>query len=325
MNFYVDAFSYCNLRCPSCPVGNWPKSERTHVKGLLNETRLSAILKKAIRECEVTSVGLFNWTEPLLNPNLPALIRLVKSYDQWCALSSNLNVLDDADALMSANPDWFRVSVSGFSQETYVRGHVGGDIEHVKDNMRRLSEARMRTGATTDMEVFFHRYVDNEADEAPMKALSESLGYRFATGWAYLMPVEKVLSTISAGEDVSSSTDEHVTERLALPVAESVEISASHNLTSCDLQTDFMALDVTGEVYLCCASSGRPGNKIGNYLDLPLAEIQARKRAHSLCGPCLSHGLPVLFNHADPRFDEIGRREQRRFAEARDPIVRSTI
>src|SRR5882724_10077432 len=142
MAFYIDVFGFCNLRCPSCPVGNWSDDPAVFHHGLMSKELLGAILDKAMRECRVRSVGLFNWTEPLLHPKIYELIALVRSRGLHCGISSNLNVLRSPDLLMAANPDWMRVSVSGFTQEIYVRGHKEGDIEKMKANMRRLAEAK---------------------------------------------------------------------------------------------------------------------------------------------------------------------------------------
>lgn len=311
MGFYIDAFSHCNLRCPSCPVANLP-GNNAQAKGLLTADLLSKILEKALAETEVTSVGLFNWTEPMLNPDLPDLVRLIKAYGQWAAISTNLNVLRSADDLFRAGLDWLRVSLSGFHQDVYVRGHANGDIEAVKANMRQLAEARARTGAGTDMEVFFHRYKDNQEDEALMKSYAESLGFRFVGAWAYMMPVEKVLASLDPGAGYAEITDgdRALMARLALPVPDAVAIAEEHDIVQCDLMDGTMSLDVDGNIYLCCAASGRESNLLGNYLEMSLDEIQARKRSHSLCGPCMNKGLPVLFNHADPRFEELGQRER---------------
>ena len=327
MNYYVDVFGYCNLRCPSCPVGNWPKDEASYTKGMISEDLFRRILEKAKSESTVASIGLFNWTEPLLNPNLPALIRMVKSYGLWSAVSSNLNLLKNEDALMAADPDWFRVSVSGFRQEIYERNHREGDIEQVKRNMRLLADAKKRTGARTDCEVFFHRYVDNAADEEPMRAYAESLGYRFQSAWAYMMPVEKIISYVdpSSPEVVLTSEDYALMDRLALPTDEAVALTASHHVTRCDLQDEFMAIDVKGDVYLCCATSGRPTNRIGGFLELTLEEIQARKREHRLCGSCMKMGLPDYLSHREPKFEELGQRQRRLWQERQESFACTPI
>ena len=85
--FYIDVFSYCNLRCPTCIVGNKYGDIGAWPKGLMAPELLGRILDKAQSECEIQSVGLYNWTEPLLHPNLAELVRKVKSRNLSCALS----------------------------------------------------------------------------------------------------------------------------------------------------------------------------------------------------------------------------------------------
>ena len=198
--FYIDVFSYCNLRCPSCLVGtrygelsDWPR-------GLMSPELLGQILDKAVSECSISAVGLYNWTEPLLHPQIADLVRVVKSRGLPCALSSNLNVLRDPETLLAADPDFFRVSLSGFTQQTYEIGHREGDIEVVKQNMRRLAAARDVVRPHTQIEVFYHRYRYNGHELAPMQSFAESLGFHFTGTLAYLTTVEKIIAIARAEE-----------------------------------------------------------------------------------------------------------------------------
>jgi pyruvate-formate lyase-activating enzyme len=310
--FYIDVFGYCNLRCPSCPVGNWEDDPSVFHHGLMSTALLEAILDKAMAECTVAGVALFNWTEPLLHPAIHELIRLVRARGIHCSISTNLNVLRDPDLLMAASPDWVRVSVSGFTQEVYARGHAAGDIEAVKTNMRRLAEAKARTAASTDLEVYYHKYVDNEADEAPMRAYAETLGYRFASDWALIMPLEKTLTIADPANPRATLTrqDRATLDRLALKTAEAIAVTSKHKVTSCSLQEDFVVLDVNANVILCCTCLGSKANTIGNYLAMPIAAIQPARRSHPLCKPCMSFGFPLLANYAVGGLDEIALRER---------------
>jgi MoaA/NifB/PqqE/SkfB family radical SAM enzyme len=98
-------------------------------------------MDKAVAECALDGVGLFNWTEPLLHRDIADLVRIVQGHDVRCHLSSNLNVLRDPDILLAANPYLLRVSVSGFHQSSYGLTHRGGDVERVKHNMAVLAAA----------------------------------------------------------------------------------------------------------------------------------------------------------------------------------------
>jgi MoaA/NifB/PqqE/SkfB family radical SAM enzyme len=324
VTMYVDIFGYCNLRCPSCPVGNWPKEgEKAFTSGMIETRTFEKILEKAVAEANVTSVGLFNWTEPLLNPNASQLVRLVHGYGLTCSISSNLNVLKDPRDLLSSGLDWLRISVSGFSQEIYGHYHKNGNIERVKQNMRRLAKARDELEAKTDIEVFFHKYLDNEQDERLMRAFAESLGFRFVSAWAYLMPVEKMLAFAEPGGRHSatlSKQDRELIERLALSPSEALELTRKKKMNTCELY-DFLTIDIRGNIFLCCAVSGERKNIIGNFLEMPLSEIYKLQLRHSLCGSCMKHGLPLLYSHGDPEFENIGERARTKLQTRNEPAA----
>jgi hypothetical protein len=67
-----------------------------------------------------------------------------------CRISTNLNVMRDAEALLRAAPDHLLISVSGFHQDTYAVTHTGGDIEVVKEHMRALAQPELALAEVTD-------------------------------------------------------------------------------------------------------------------------------------------------------------------------------
>ena len=221
--FYIDVFSYCNLRCPTCVVGNKYGDIKAWPRALMGPELLGRILDKALSECEIQQVGLYNWTEPLLHPNLPELIREIKSRDLACVLSSNLNVLRDPIALLAENPDWLRVSLSGYTQAVYEIGHREGNIEDVKQNMRHLAEARTATSARTRLQVYYHRYLHNVAEIAPMQKFATSLGFEFDTCLAQFFPVEKI---IDYSEGRVTPEDQKILASFALPLDRALAVTS---------------------------------------------------------------------------------------------------
>jgi hypothetical protein len=222
-------------------------------------------------------------------------------------ISSNLNQLRDPRALLAAGPTQIIVSVSGFHQHVYERGHAGGDIEQVKTNMVRLADARREVGAATSLKLVFHRYRDNAADEVAMANYATELGYEVHRVWAYVTSVERVMA-IQDGEVFEA--DHALMERLALPFDDALRIVGQKPMTSCYHQTDRLVLDPQGQVMLCCASSGHPSNVVGNFLEEPFAEIEARIFGHSRCTTCMHRGVPNYFLHAETGengFDELAR------------------
>jgi MoaA/NifB/PqqE/SkfB family radical SAM enzyme len=299
---YVEVFSHCNLRCPTCIVGNKYGDTKSWPRGVMDPALLGRILDKAKSECDIRSVGLYSWAEPLLHPDIASIVREVKSRGLRCELSSSLNVLRRPDELMAANPDALRVSVSGFSQPVYAVGHRGGNIEKVKRNMERLAEAKARTGAGTAIEVFYHRYRHNASEIAPMAALAHSLGFEFRTFLAQIFPVEKIID-ISEGR--TSAQDRATLDTLALPLDRALAVTSRSPKTSCNLRDEVLPIDVHGRVMLCPSSSMNASNAAGSFLDLPLAELQRRRAQHSLCGGCMKLGLSDYLQAVPAEFESI--------------------
>ena len=286
--FEIDVFSYCNLRCPSCLVGMGYDDNAAWRYTLMPQSRLERILDKALGECDIRWVALYNWTEPLLHPEIVQLVGAVKSRKLPCLVSSNLNVLRNPEELVSGGLDSLRVSLSGFTQDVYQRNHRRGDIEVVKANMRRLSAAVKATGSTTLVQVFYHLYRDNQHEVAAMKSLAEELGFRFETAYAYVTVVEKIIEIANGNV---TEADRDLLDGLAIPLDRALAVTSQARKTTCGLREDIIPLDPEGNVMLCTGSSMAPHNIVGNFLDHSIDELQQRRRRMTLCGPCLALGI----------------------------------
>jgi len=306
--FNIDVLGSCNLRCPSCPVGN--SRDVKLPTGFMDPRLLTAIIAKATSECEVSGVGLFNWTEPLLHPRLPELIRIVESRGLPCHLSANLNHMRNIDAILAENPYSFRISASGFTQEVYGYSHRGGDIERVKEHMVELAAARKRQKATTNIHVLYHRYKHNLGDEQAMRAFAARLGLGFQPVWAFMMPLEKILAYVNDDprEATLTEDDHRLIGNLALPLEEAIASAEKHRDAPCSLRDAQMTIDFEGRVQLCCGTYDSNRFTLGKYLDLSLAELQARKYEHDMCGRCMTRGVHVYGTYGGPDFDDIAAR-----------------
>lgn len=303
-HFYIDVVGTCNLMCPSCPVGNSPEV-RTE-RGVMTELLLDKILQKAIGECAISCVDLFNWTEPLLNPRLPGLINVVNSYGIPCGISTNLNIIKQVnlDELLATNVAGIRISVSGFSQSIYGVTHKGGDIEQVKRNMLLLAEAKQRTNSTSRISVAYIRYLNNSLDEKLMEEYSCELGFDFTPVWAFMLPLEKVLD-YAEGQAPLNEIDRGVLSNLAISLPEALEVAKQYKDRPCSLLNDQITLNVVGDVQLCCAIYDGNKYRVSNYLDTPLEDIQKIKRKFSICQSCTQHGLHVYYTYGAPEFEDI--------------------
>lgn len=291
---YLDIIGTCNLKCPSCPMGN---SENNNFKKPMTIENFSSIIKKAKTE-KINSIHLYNWTEPLLHPKIGEFISMTESNGIYCGISSNLNISKNIEATIKANPSFFRISLSGFHQDVYELGHAGGDIEAVKRNMIALSQLKLKYQAKTYIEVYYHRYLDNIDDEARMKDFSEQLGFAFSTGMSVMMPLEKILGAINSDKSKISEADKKIMERMVFPPSpEVLKLLSNYKENPCTLKDDMLTLDAEGDVTICCGVFDQKKHSVGNYLDFSITEIQKKKSTESqctsICNLCMSKGLHV--------------------------------
>jgi MoaA/NifB/PqqE/SkfB family radical SAM enzyme len=287
----VDVIGSCNLRCPSCPVGN---TGPTNPTGLMAPDLLDAVVRKAAREYGVVQVGLFNWTEPLLHPKLPELIRVVNRAGLTCALSSNLNVMRNIDEVLRAKPYSLRISLSGFTQPVYSRTHKGGDVERVKANMRALAEAKARLGSAARVHVYYHKYRHNLHEVEPMRRFAAGLGFDWLESWAYYMPVERAIEV--AEGTLPADQVRFVESQFALPIREAVAAAKGFKGEPCRIIDD-ITLDHRGNAVLCCGVYDQAANRLGHFLDLSPAQMAAAKAKHRTCGRCAKHGVHAYVSY----------------------------
>lgn len=305
-SFNIDVVGSCNLKCPSCPVGN--SEEIQNPTGFMSPDLLNSIVKKATSECNVSAVSLYNWTEPLLHPKLPELVKIVQSYGVPCNLSSNLNILKNVDLLMSANPTTFRISNSGFTQEIYGATHKGGNIERVKSNMIALAESKKKTNSNTKIHVLYHRYLTNLNDEVLMEEFAKSLGFEFIPVWAFMMPLEKILAYVDSVEKSLGKEDEvpiyslltlddyETINKLALPLKEAYKISSKYSHRACILKDTQVTIDFQGNVQLCCGVFDSKKFTLAPYLTTSISALQSLKYSDNsevTCSKCMKHGIHV--------------------------------
>ncbi len=309
MHFYVDVVSGCNLRCPSCPSGNSQRGD--NAKGMMSPDTLHRILAKAAKECKITGVGLFNWSEPLLHPEIDDMVRVVRSCGIKCSISTNLNVPKNVlKKLIAAGPDILRVSLSGFRKETYERTHRGGDLGLLRDNLDFLLKEKTGICPSTRISVAFHRYRSNVADEAVIAEYCRENEVLLQTVDALFLPLEKVMA-ICGILPLSEITeeDERLVGDLIMPPKKAVAEMRGKAISRCRLLDEQITLNCRGDALLCCAVYDESKFVIGNYLDDALDEIQRKRKSSAVCKLCMANGLPSYFTYDVPGMDAFVRRD----------------
>ncbi|MEW6515393.1 MAG: radical SAM protein [candidate division FCPU426 bacterium] len=292
--YYVEVSGLCNYRCPSCPNGNYP---RPQAKGYMPLDLYGAILEKIAKTSpgRSTILYLFNWGEPTLHPELPRMIEMARALGLAPHLSSNLGAPKNLREIVRARPASFRISLSGYFQETYAQTHQPGDIEQVKANVRALHSHLDEQRGGFPVEFFYHKYRHNLGrDLLKMKEWAAELRFALTALWAQYMPVEKLLAYYDGNPDPK---DRPLLELLAITPEEfrQVSLALRPGHPDCDLRARQMCIDFDGAVSLCCASYDRSNFLAGGYLDCSHEELQQQKYRHPLCARCLREGCDVTY------------------------------
>jgi MoaA/NifB/PqqE/SkfB family radical SAM enzyme len=292
--FYIDVVGSCNLTCPSCPVGNM--TSELPPKGLMSAAMYNNILSKIGREHpgERIFIDLYNWGESVLHPQLPELIKMTRERGFGIGLSSNFNAVPQMREIVKAHPDYIRISLSGFLNETYAQTHKGGDIFAVKSNMYMLRHTMDRYGCRFPIQVGFHVYRHNAGhDYDKMAGLCDELGFLFLPGLAILQPWEKAIKA-SVGE--IDEGDREIVDLLLVKPREWRELLASERskYSDCAHRQARTTINFDGRVPLCCFTFAEQQIIADSFLDVPRRELEARKYVNGACAKCHEANVDMM-------------------------------
>lgn len=301
--YLIDIVGTCNLRCPSCPVGNYAKAPPT---GLMSVDMYHSILEKIAQEHagEAIFIDLYNWGEPGLHKQLGEIIKLTKSYDFGVGISTNLNIFPDMQQVVKVSPSYLRVSLSGYFNSVYQTTHRRGDINLVKSNMHLLRYWMDKHQSDMIVQIGFHIYRDNfEVDFFKMQELCDELGFIFAPTLAALMPVEKAVKVID-GEPLPE--DEALLSKLVIPTKKRVEIlgEVRNKHRDCQFRKVRTTINFDGSVPLCCATFESSQIIAKNFLEISRNNLQKLKYSHSFCKTCQNRSLDMIYTNAEPHLVE---------------------
>lgn len=139
---YLEVINRCNSLCATCPLTFAPH-EAAHALGWDEFLRLTDQFPTLER------VVLHGIGEPLMNPDLPRIIRHLKDRGAHVLFNSNAILLNGrrVDALIESGLDEIRVSVDGATPETYFKLRGVKTFPKVIGNLRRFLDRQRELGA----------------------------------------------------------------------------------------------------------------------------------------------------------------------------------
>ena len=142
----VEPASVCQLQCPACPVGmrNADKSVLRNAERFMSLEVWHRVLAE-IRDTAFV-VQFYFQGEPLLNKDLPTMIREAHEAGLYTIVSTNAQALTQAlaEAIAHAGLDKIIVSMDGLTEESYNAYRVGGSLEKTKAALQYLRQAKSK-------------------------------------------------------------------------------------------------------------------------------------------------------------------------------------
>lgn len=299
MEYLIDIVGTCNLRCPSCPVGNFKQDNfisSARARGFMDFSYFEKLISKIISESKNDGVPpdiyLYNWGECLMHPHIIDFLHLLNKENLQFSISSNLNTEIDLKHIVKSNPKMFRVSVSGGFNQTYQKGHKNGDINIVISNLYKIKYLYDKFDIpTSGVNIFYHVYKDNCNDDLlKMYKLCEELELCFMPGYAYFMPIEKVLYHMM-GSDKFTEQDKKTMDRMWISIEESAEIASSISNRSCKLQTTQVVINYDGSVPICCGTYDPTFIVENDYLNVERDDLMKKRLDYEFCTLCCDAGI----------------------------------
>jgi len=314
---FLEINSACQLKCPSCTKGNMEGYD--HETGIMDPALMEKCIDKIASENPKALVMLYGNSEPFLHPRLPECIASVKKRGLRCEFSTNLNYLQRVRETLEAQPDMIIVSLSGFTQDIYVKGHHGGNIDKVKANMKILGTTNQLVNPPVKISVNFHVYKDNAHELEPMRTYANECGIEFFTSNARAISMENAIQYIreldgnppfevqpgrpdwnTALPPVSQQWKDTM-DRLKIPPQRAREMYAKYPVQPvCPVGAGgmFTFIRHDGKTQLCACTADRRIT-LGNYLDMTSEQMIEKRTGHSFCKMCLGFRTNLYFHIVD--------------------------
>lgn len=302
-HFSIDIIGTCNLKCSSCP-----HSIEGHDTpgGMMSFDNFVSVIDKVTEDHPSTShISLYSWGDPFLHPQVDKMVKYIHSKNIAVALSSNLsfNFENKLINLIMAEPDYLKVSVSGYFPEAYNNTHSGGDINLVKSNLYKIRHILDKFKKNIFVEINYHLYRDNNGKNLKeFRRLASELGFALSTTYALIMPLERVIDHLNGNPDFQTM---RLHDNLLVTIDEGITAATKNGKMNdgCPFRENQVIVNADLTVPICCTVFSRKGNIVAqNFLEASPSEILKNKSNCKTCDRCEALGLPEYnmgFNQAE--------------------------
>lgn len=192
---FIEISGRCNAKCPYCARQRFnQRYSGKNMSPVLFGQILDHLLNIGLLHRDHTpTIGLFNWGEPFLNPEINDILKILKKKKLYAGVSSNFIVKPEIDKDNLPVISKVTFSLSGFSQDSYGKIH-GASLNKVLDNFEDFYDKIRDYAPNTNLRIAWHRYTFNERELWEAYKYFDRPGIRFHPVIAYLNDLHEMLS-----------------------------------------------------------------------------------------------------------------------------------
>lgn len=291
----VEPVNYCNFRCPHCQVTHWEKARKR-----LTLTEFRKILAQFPRLSDIKLQGM---GEPLLNREFLPMLREGVAQGINMQFTTNGSVLTDAICATLAEMPEARItfSIDGATAESFRSIRVGGNLDTVSKNIRRLAQTRASADGP-HLAVWTVVTQENVLELPEIVRLAASLGIDeitlqpLLTDWGKAdieaINQSKRLELDSPMLQRQFSLAKQVAAELGLPLTVyRTEKLSRQNKCSWPWQSAY--IDSKGDVVPCCIIADADTVTMGNVFETSFEEVWNGAAYQELRRRIRDHDLPA--------------------------------
>lgn len=310
----IEITNICDAHCRLCPIGQGYRPRK--VRGFMPIETFESIIDAVV--WHVHTLGLYNWGEPMLHPQIFDMVRLARDRGLSTHVSTNMLFLKRSAVtdLVDCGLDLLIVSVHAMSQESYEAYQPGKRIDEPLDAVREILAYKKKTGSQRpEVQLHFVVHRKNEHEIPALIEFAERIGITYA-----LTPVSLNVRFLDRDKNMArvDRPREVVIDELCSLLNEwlpsdarfvnpyyarlrnqpDLLFSRPERLNACDWLWRQCIIAVDGDVMPCCGAY-HESEALGNILQAPLAQIwnsapyQAAREAyvhrqanHTVCSWC---------------------------------------
>jgi MoaA/NifB/PqqE/SkfB family radical SAM enzyme len=288
---YVEVTNRCNSRCQTC-IYTFNPPEPPH------DVTLGEFRKLVDQVPQLRRVVLHGVGEPLLNPNLAAMIAHLKDRPENPHVLFNSNAIlltpEWQEALGRAGLDEYRISTDAAHAELYARIRGVDAFDRMVANVAAFAKRIEKAGRGPRLSLWFTAMHENLAELPDLVRLAHQLGIDEVYvqrlvyyGRGLARGEQSVYRAMQAAEEASLAEAEALARQMGIDLQASGATTPRDSLLSpdgdsrpwskCRRPASLMYISANGNVLPCCFSPfttrDYPGLVLGNAFETPLIDI----------------------------------------------------